>query len=130
MAKPAEEIRRSDIDDAAARASRMIAVLMRVSSLENIEDIDAYVGSLEAIVFELIARNVDRADRAAARAAYKRGVAMGLQRSDQLVSRDALLDMLRIFQTPLIAAITQAGEVHGRAIGLAIARWRPIAGRA
>ncbi|WP_155773630.1 hypothetical protein [Burkholderia territorii] len=129
MGEPAEEMKWPDIDGAVAQASRMITVLMRVSSLERIEDVDAYVGSLEAIVFELIARHVDRETRGAARAAYKRGIASGLQSSDQSASRDKLLDTLgfsRDQAPPLLAAIRQAGETHGRTIRLEIDRRRAI----
>ncbi|MBM2771045.1 hypothetical protein [Burkholderia anthina] len=130
MGKPAEEMDRPDCGGIFAQASQMIAALLSVSSLEHIEDVDAYVGSLEAVVFELIARRVDRASRCAARAAYRQGIATGFRDSAQRVSRDALPGASRHSQrqvSPQLTAIRQAGEEHGRAIRLEIARGRAMA---
>ncbi|MGS0896422.1 hypothetical protein ACVBGC_28380 [Burkholderia stagnalis] len=119
-----EKTGRSDIDDAFAQASRMIAALLRVTSLERVEDVDAYVGSLEAIVFEFIGKYVDRPARGAARSAYKQGVAAGFQGVGPEVRDEARAGVAcdaRRRATGLLEAIRQAGEDHGRAIRRGIA---------
>lgn len=125
------ETKWSDMDDSIARASRMVTMLMHVSSLERIENVDAYVGSIEMIVFDLIARHVESGARATARTAYKRGLSMGLRRSDQSASRDAFQErfgLCRDHAAPFLAAISAAGAAHGRMIRLEIARRQVVAG--
>lgn len=62
--------------------SKMVASLLGATSFQCVDDIDAYVGSLEAIVFGLIARHVKFDIRAQARSAYGDGIRAGLFGSD------------------------------------------------
>lgn len=119
--KADEKSNRPDIEHMAAHAGRMLTALLCATSLERCEDVGAYVSALEAIVFELIAKHVDRSIRGMARAVYTEGVAAGLSGVGQIGMREVLpngnLDAQRMLST-----IRRTGEEHGREIRQRIAR--------
>ncbi|KVM47309.1 hypothetical protein WJ58_27250 [Burkholderia ubonensis] len=95
----------------------MVAQLLRATSLESLEDIDAYVCAIESIVDELLARHVDNESRGEARAAYKAGIAAGLYGANSEVECGAELDMAEDGRaSALLKATTNAGWKHGRTI--------------
>ncbi|WP_157636016.1 hypothetical protein [Burkholderia ubonensis] len=95
----------------------MVAQLLRATSLESLEDIDAYVGAIESIVAELLARHVDNESRGAVRAAYKAGIAAGLYGANSEAEVDAELDTVEDGRSSaLLEVITRAGWEHGRTI--------------
>ncbi len=108
----------SEESRALAPSDQMMGHLLRITSLGDLEDVDAYVGEVEAIVFELLAQHVDRRNRKTARSAYKAGVSMGLYGTDLGAGAGmAALDGDDIGESrAMLMAIAQAGYRHGRAI--------------
>jgi hypothetical protein len=108
----------SEESRALAPADKMVGHLLRVTSLCDLEDVNAYVSEVESIVFELLAQHVDRRSRKAARSAYKAGVSMGRCGADfDSGVEAAVLDGGDFEESrAMLAAIVQAGCRHGRAI--------------
>ncbi|WDD91003.1 hypothetical protein Bsp3421_000892 [Burkholderia sp. FERM BP-3421] len=109
---------RSQESRALAPADKMVGHLLRVTSLCDLEDVNAYVSEVESIVFELLAQHVDRRSRKTARSAYKAGVSMGLGGAAFDVGAGAaVLDGGELEASrAMLTAIMQAGYRHGRAI--------------
>ncbi|WGS47271.1 hypothetical protein LFL97_39590 (plasmid) [Burkholderia sp. JSH-S8] len=97
--------------------NQMVAQLLLATSLDGLEDMDAYVRAIEPIVFELLARHVDSESRGAARAAYKAGIAAGLYGASSEAKGDAEPGMVDDGRSSaLLKLIADAGREHGRAI--------------
>lgn len=126
MKHSAKEIGRESTASPFKQASWMVTSLLRVSSGDRIENVDAFVNALEAIVFELIARNVARRLRGAAREAYKRGFAVGLYGRDSTPPEcveSATLSDLDEAETHLLDKIRRAGTEHGLSVREHIVEW-------
>ncbi|MGN4068997.1 hypothetical protein ACS0Y7_30765 [Burkholderia gladioli] len=99
-------------DGASDAATQMLRLLLQTASLQRISDKDAYISSLEEIVFELVACRVDRVDRAAARTLYRRGIAVGFH----AVAEPAMTTLASHSDdeiSPLLKSIRLVGERHG-----------------
>ncbi|WDD90822.1 hypothetical protein Bsp3421_000700 [Burkholderia sp. FERM BP-3421] len=100
-----------------ASADQMVVHLFRAAPLDRLEDVDTYVGAIESIVFELLARHVDSASRGAARSAYKAGIAAGLYGVNPPVDGDAGGKRMEDSHSgALLKTMARAGWKHGRAI--------------
>ncbi|QVN23002.1 hypothetical protein [Burkholderia pyrrocinia] len=97
--------------------SKMVASLLGATSFQCVDDIDAYVGSLEAIVFGLIARHVKFDIRAQARSAYGDGIRAGLFGSDGLIGPSGELEVSCLDDSDaFLNEIRLAGQAHGQSI--------------
>ncbi|MXN75243.1 hypothetical protein GR157_10895 [Burkholderia sp. 4701] len=120
-----KENKRANVESSSERGSWAVAKLLRVSSGDRIEDVEAYVSALETIVFEVIARNVAGPIRGVARETYKRGVAAGLQGCDSAVQPCAPSAMVKDAdesEPQWLGEIQRAGVEHGRSIRRHIAQ--------
>ncbi len=104
----------------------MVAALLCGSSGERIDNVRAYVNTLEAIVSELIARNVTMRLSGAAREAYKRGLEFGIyvghaDSSDSAASVNG--SDFDEAEALLLEKIWRTGGRHGRSIRQHIVQW-------
>ncbi|WP_157643428.1 hypothetical protein [Burkholderia ubonensis] len=96
---------------------QMVAQLLHATSIESLEDIDAYVCAIESIVAELLTRHVDNESRGAVRAAYKAGIAAGLYGANSEAEVDVEPDMVEDGRSSaLLKMIMHEGWEHGRTI--------------
>ncbi|KVQ60497.1 hypothetical protein WT23_21635 [Burkholderia territorii] len=97
----------------------MLSTLLDISSGKRIENVDSFVSALEAIVFELIARNVAGPTRVEARKAYKDGLVLGLYGSGSVVANYAASSRPaygHAAEQQLLIKIHTAGVEHGLSI--------------
>jgi len=100
---------------AADSAEQMVAALLTATQFTQISDIDAYVKSIETIVYGLIAPHVDVELRRPARFAYHNGMQAGVLGASQYVADCSGLSHSGA-SVLLLKKIWMSGFSHGRSI--------------